>query len=360
MANIVRLWLGHGLGPVVFRWWRRRGLRARVTLTAALGLIVAFTVADLLLFSALRVSLTRSVDDSARSGAVEVQALINANRLPNPVPVPADITIQVLDSSGAIRNASSDADRLVPIVSARPGAGARGRRRGAAGARRAVRHAVAAAGRGGARQGRAVRDRGRAVQRGVRVAERGGAGAGDLHAGAVPRVHRGDLAGDRVDAAADRRAAPGGGPGHRDRGAVRPAGPRGAGRGPPPRGDPERHALPAGGGAAAAAGAGLGHRARAALADRVDPDPAGGRARLPRHPGLGDDGAGRARGRAAARPAGRGPAAARPPRRAGRPGERQARRRRRRPATPRSAGCRSTWPSSAARSSAATRTPGCR
>jgi signal transduction histidine kinase len=105
------------LGPVP-RWWRRRGLRARVTLTAALGLIVAFTAADLLLFNALRVSLTRSVDDSARSGAVEVQALINANRgLPNPVPVPADITIQVLSSSGAITNVSPGADRLVPIVS---------------------------------------------------------------------------------------------------------------------------------------------------------------------------------------------------------------------------------------------------
>jgi len=117
MANIVRLWMGHGLGPVIFRWWRRRGLRARVTLTAALGLIVAFTVADLLLFNALRVSLTRSVDDSARSGAVEVQALIDANRLPTPVPVPADITIQVLNSSGAITNVSADADRLVPIVS---------------------------------------------------------------------------------------------------------------------------------------------------------------------------------------------------------------------------------------------------
>jgi signal transduction histidine kinase len=117
VANIVRLWLGHGLGPVIFRWWRRRGLRARVTLTAALGLIVAFTVADLLLFNALRVSLTRSVDDSARSGAVEVQALIDADRLPTPVPVPADITIQVLNFAGVITNVSSEADRLVPIVS---------------------------------------------------------------------------------------------------------------------------------------------------------------------------------------------------------------------------------------------------
>ena len=101
---------------VIVRWWRRRGLRARVTLTAALGLIVAFTVADLLLFSALRVSLTRSVDDSARSGAVEVQALINASRLPNPVPVPAGITIQVLNSAGDITDVSPDADRLVPMV----------------------------------------------------------------------------------------------------------------------------------------------------------------------------------------------------------------------------------------------------
>jgi signal transduction histidine kinase len=113
-----RWWLRHGLGPVILRWWRRRGLRARVTLTAALGLIVAFTVADLLLFNALRVSLTRSVDDSARSGAVEVQALINASRLPNPVPVPAGITIQVLDSAGNITDVSPDADRLVPMVSA--------------------------------------------------------------------------------------------------------------------------------------------------------------------------------------------------------------------------------------------------
>jgi signal transduction histidine kinase len=117
VVNPGRWWLRYGLGPLLVRWWRQRGLRARVTLTAALGLIAAFTIADLLLFSALRVSLTRSVDDSARSGAAEVQALINANRLPDPVPVPADITIQVLGSAGDITNVSADADRLVPIVS---------------------------------------------------------------------------------------------------------------------------------------------------------------------------------------------------------------------------------------------------
>jgi len=104
---------------MLLRWWRRRGLRARVTLTAALGLIVAFTAADLLLFNALRVSLTRSVDDYARSGASQVAALIDADRLPDPVPVAAGtITIQVVSAAGDITDASPDADRLVPIVSA--------------------------------------------------------------------------------------------------------------------------------------------------------------------------------------------------------------------------------------------------
>lgn len=99
------------------RWWRRRGLRARVTLIAALGLLVALIAGDLLLLSALRVSLTRSVDDTARSGATEVAALIDANRLPDPVPVAAGtVTIQVLGPSGRIVNVSPDADRLVPIV----------------------------------------------------------------------------------------------------------------------------------------------------------------------------------------------------------------------------------------------------
>jgi signal transduction histidine kinase len=112
-----RWWLRRGLGPVLVRWWRRRGLRARVTLIAGLGLLVALVAGDLLLLNTLRVSLTRSVDDTARSGATEVAALINADRLPDPVPVAAGtVTIQVLGPSGRIVNVSADADRLVPMV----------------------------------------------------------------------------------------------------------------------------------------------------------------------------------------------------------------------------------------------------
>jgi signal transduction histidine kinase len=104
-------------GWAVGRWWRRRGLRARVTLTAAAWLLVAIAAADLLLFNTLRIALTRSVDDSARQGASEVVALINANRLPDPVPAAAGTTVQVLDPAGGITDVSPGADRLVPLLS---------------------------------------------------------------------------------------------------------------------------------------------------------------------------------------------------------------------------------------------------
>jgi signal transduction histidine kinase len=98
------------------RWWWRRGLRARVTITAAAGLLVAFAVFDLLLFNVLRVSLTSSLDDSTRQAASGVVALINADRLPSPVPVAPGITVQVLDPGGRIIDVSADTDRLVPMV----------------------------------------------------------------------------------------------------------------------------------------------------------------------------------------------------------------------------------------------------
>jgi len=98
-------------------WWRRRSLRARLTLATSAGLAVALALAAVLLVNALRVSLIRGLDLSARQGAVEVAALINQNRLPSPVPVaPGTLTIQVLDASGRIINVSPGADRLVPML----------------------------------------------------------------------------------------------------------------------------------------------------------------------------------------------------------------------------------------------------
>ena len=107
---------GERRGPA--GWWRRRSLRARLTLITSAGLALALAGAAVLLVNALRVSITRELDDSARQGAVTVAALIDQNRLPSPVPVaPGTLTIQVLDASGRISNVSPGADRLVPMLS---------------------------------------------------------------------------------------------------------------------------------------------------------------------------------------------------------------------------------------------------
>jgi signal transduction histidine kinase len=98
-------------------WWRRRSLRARLTLITSAGLALALAGAAVLLASALRASLLRDLDVSARQGAVEVAALINQGRLPSPVPVaPGTLTIQVLDAQGRIVNVSPGADRLVSML----------------------------------------------------------------------------------------------------------------------------------------------------------------------------------------------------------------------------------------------------
>jgi signal transduction histidine kinase len=98
-------------------WWRRRSLRARLTLITSAGLAVALAAAAVLLVNALRLSLIRGLDDSARQGALEVAALIDQNRLPDPIPVGSGtITIQVLDAQGRITDVSPLADRLVPLL----------------------------------------------------------------------------------------------------------------------------------------------------------------------------------------------------------------------------------------------------
>ncbi len=103
--------------PGLAIWWRRRSLRARLTLTAAAGLAVALAAVAILLISALGVTLDRGLDNSARQTAREVAALVDANRLPNPVPVAAGTAVvQVIDAQGRIVAASAGADRLVPLL----------------------------------------------------------------------------------------------------------------------------------------------------------------------------------------------------------------------------------------------------
>jgi signal transduction histidine kinase len=99
------------------RWWRRRSLRARVTLAATAGLALALFGVALLLRAELRTSLSNGLDNTARQGAREVAALADAHRLPDPVPVAeGTITVQVLNARGRIVDASPGADLLVPLL----------------------------------------------------------------------------------------------------------------------------------------------------------------------------------------------------------------------------------------------------
>jgi signal transduction histidine kinase len=105
--------------PGLAIWWRRRSLRARLTLTAAAGLALALAGVAILLVGTLGVALNRGLDNSARQTAREVAALVDANRLPNPVPVAAGTAVvQVIDARGRIVAASAGADRLVPLLPA--------------------------------------------------------------------------------------------------------------------------------------------------------------------------------------------------------------------------------------------------
>jgi signal transduction histidine kinase len=98
-------------------WWRRRSLRARLTMVTSAGLAVALALTAVLLASALRVALVNGLDVSARQGALEVATLLDQGRLPSPVPVPPDtVTVQVLDARGLIVDTSPGADRLVPML----------------------------------------------------------------------------------------------------------------------------------------------------------------------------------------------------------------------------------------------------
>jgi signal transduction histidine kinase len=99
------------------RWWRRRSLRARLTIVATAGLALAVAAAAVLLWVSLRQSLIQGLNSTVRGEARQVAALADDHRLPGLVlPAAGTLTIQVLNASGRIVDASPGADRLVPLL----------------------------------------------------------------------------------------------------------------------------------------------------------------------------------------------------------------------------------------------------
>ena len=98
----------------------RRGwsLRTRLTLLATVGLAVGLAIGGVALVVLLRAGLERASDEAARQTAREVVVLVDAGRLPDPIPAGGTSLVQVVDRQGRVLAASAGADRLVPAVSA--------------------------------------------------------------------------------------------------------------------------------------------------------------------------------------------------------------------------------------------------
>jgi signal transduction histidine kinase len=80
------------------------------------GLCVGLLAGGLALVAALGLVLQRSVDGELDRTASDVAALVNADALPQPVPVTGTSLVQVVDSSYRVRAASIDGDQLVPML----------------------------------------------------------------------------------------------------------------------------------------------------------------------------------------------------------------------------------------------------
>jgi signal transduction histidine kinase len=97
---------------------RRRGLslRARLLAVSVAGVALALALGSVVLYAVLTVTVNRAVDDSALASAEAVAAMVDANTVPDPLPVSGSQVVQVADGSGAVISASAGADHLTPLL----------------------------------------------------------------------------------------------------------------------------------------------------------------------------------------------------------------------------------------------------
>ncbi|TQS40574.1 sensor histidine kinase [Cryptosporangium phraense] len=100
------------------RSWHRARLRTRLVALAAAALVVALALSLVVLVVVLRASLERALDGAARQTGQDVAALVDADRLPDPIPAGGTTVVQVIDRNGRVLAASAGADRLVPMLPA--------------------------------------------------------------------------------------------------------------------------------------------------------------------------------------------------------------------------------------------------
>lgn len=100
-------------------WWTGRSLRARLTLLATAVLAAGLAAGSVLLLQTLHRAQISTLDAGAQRTAQDVATLVNAGRLPEPIPAGiGTAVVQVVDANGRVRAASANADHLVPMLTA--------------------------------------------------------------------------------------------------------------------------------------------------------------------------------------------------------------------------------------------------
>lgn len=96
--------------------WSRLSLRSRLMGVGLLGVAAALLLSGILLFASMSAALIDSVDDGTRASARDVATLVDAGRIPDPIPVTGSQVVQVLDEDNGVVAVSATADRLTPLV----------------------------------------------------------------------------------------------------------------------------------------------------------------------------------------------------------------------------------------------------
>ncbi|NUS05340.1 MAG: HAMP domain-containing protein [Nonomuraea sp.] len=100
-------------------WWRRQGLRFRLTAAAAAVLALALALSASVLLSVLDRALIDSVDESTTQQAQSVRVAADAGTLTSPITTHDGTIVQVVDASGRITHVTYGTDRMVPLLDAR-------------------------------------------------------------------------------------------------------------------------------------------------------------------------------------------------------------------------------------------------
>jgi signal transduction histidine kinase len=80
------------------------------------GVVIALALGGFVLYRVLVFTVDRTLDNEALASAQEVAAMVDADRLPRPLPVSGAQLIQVVDAQGRVAAGSVNADRLVPLL----------------------------------------------------------------------------------------------------------------------------------------------------------------------------------------------------------------------------------------------------